>query len=93
MLPSASGSGRRGCGMPQCRAVGLLSHAPSPTKLLLFPPRLGTCRVSEQGFAVSVELWETDPRSEPAQTKSRRIDHERESTVHGSAHSVLYPPS
>ena len=45
-------------------------------------------RVSEQGSAVSVESWETDPRSEPALPKSRRIDHERESTVHGSAHGV-----
>ena len=54
-----------------------------------------TCRgpssdhVSEQESTVSVESWETDLRSEPAPTKSRRIDHERASTVHGSAHRVL----
>ena len=29
------------------------------------------------------------PRSEPASIKSHRIGHERESTVHGSAHGVL----
>ena len=54
-----------------------------------------TCRsapsdhVSEQGSSSSLEYWETDPSSEPAQPKLRRIDHERESTVHGSAHDVL----
>ena len=46
-------------------------------------------RVSEPGSVVSVESWETDPRSKPASIMSRRIDHERESTVHGSAHGVL----
>ena len=46
-------------------------------------------RVSEPRSVVSVEPWETDPKSEPASIKSRRIDHERESTVHGTAHIVL----
>ena len=50
---------------------------------------LSSHRVSELGSAVSVESWESDPRSEPAPPKYCRIDHERESTVHGSAHGVL----